>query len=113
MSNDGDMLAYGTDTDGSERYTIAVKNLATGDLLGDRIENTAGGVVWAADDMRFFYVVLDENWRPYQVRLHTLGEPVESDSVIYAESDPGFFVGAVAHLVGGVRRSQRGRPCYF
>ncbi len=93
VSNDGAMLAYGTDTDGSERYTIAVKNLATGDLLGDRIENTAGGVVWAADDMRFFYVVLDENWRPYQVRLHTLGEPVESDSVIYAESDPGFFVG--------------------
>ena len=93
VSNDGDMLAYGTDTDGSERYTIAVKNLATGDLLEDRIENTDGGVVWAADDTRFFYVVLDENWRPYQVRLHTLGEPVETDSIIYAEADPGFFVG--------------------
>ncbi len=93
VSNDGDMLAYGTDTDGSERYTIAVKNLATGDMLEDRIENTAGGVVWAAEDTSFFYVVLDENWRPYQVRLHTLGEPVEDDAVIYEESDPGFFIG--------------------
>ena len=93
VSNDGDMLAYSTDTDGSERYTIAVKDLTTGDLLKDKIENTAGGVVWATDDTCFFYVVLDENWRPYQVRLHTLGEPVESDSVIYAETDPGFFVG--------------------
>ncbi len=93
VSNDGALLAYGTDTDGSERYTIVVKNLTTGDLLGDSIENTAGGVVWVAEDASFFYVVLDENWRPYQVRLHTLGEPVESDSVIYAESNPGFFVG--------------------
>lgn len=92
VSNDGNMLAYGTDTDGSERYTIAVKNLATDDLLEDRIENTAGGVVWADGATSFFYVVLDENWRPYQVRLHTLGEPAESDSVIYAETDPGFFV---------------------
>ena len=93
VSNDGDMLAYSTDTDGSERYTIAVKDLTSGDLLEDKIENTAGGVVWATDDTCFFYVVLDENWRPYQVCLHTLGEPVESDSVIYAETDPGFFVG--------------------
>ena len=93
VSNDGALLAYGTDTDGSERYTIVVKNLTTGDLLGDSIENTAGGVVWVTEDTSFFYVVLDENWRPYQVRLHILGEPVESDSVIYAESNPGFFVG--------------------
>ena len=34
VSNDGDMLAYSTDADGSERYTIAVKDLTTGDLLG-------------------------------------------------------------------------------
>ena len=93
VSNDGDMLAYGTDTDGSERYTIAVKDLTTGDLLEDMIENTAGGVVWAADCTSFFYIVLDDNWRPYQVRLHTLGEPVETDSIIYAETNPGFFVG--------------------
>ena len=92
VSNDGNMLAYGTDTDGAERYTLAVKDIETGDLLGDRIENTAGGVVWAKGDTSFFYVVLDENWRPYQVRLHTLGDPVESDSVIYEETDPGFFV---------------------
>ena len=92
VSNDGALLAYSADTDGSERYTMAVKSLDTGEMLGDRIENTAGGVVWDAGDTSFFYVVLDENWRPYQVRLHTLGEPVESDSVIYEESDPGFFV---------------------
>ncbi len=92
VSNDGALLAYSTDTEGSERYTMVVKSLDTGDMLEDSIENTAGGVVWVAEDTRFFYIVLDDNWRPYQVRLHTLGEPAESDTVIYAESDPGFFV---------------------
>ena len=92
VSNDGALLAYSTDTDGSERYTMVVKSLDTGDMLADTIRDTIGGAVWSADDASFFYAVVDENWRPWQVRLHTLGEPVEQDAVIYEETDPGFFV---------------------
>ena len=93
VSNDGSLLAYSADTNGSERYTIVVKNLDNGELLEVEIENTTGGAVWSADDTSFFYTVVDENWRPWQVRLHVLGEPVEQDSVIYEEADSGFFVG--------------------
>jgi oligopeptidase B len=35
--------------------------------------NTSGGVVWAADSSTFFYVELNDNLRPYRVRLHRLG----------------------------------------
>ncbi len=92
VSNDGSLLAFSTDTDGSERYRIVVKDLGTGEMLKDEIEETTGNAVWAADDASFFYTVVDANWRPWQVRRHVLGEPVNQDSVVYEETDPGFFV---------------------
>ena len=92
VSNNGSLLAYSTDTDGSERFRMVVKNLDTGEMLEDEVENTVGGAVWASDDASFLYTLVDENWRPWQVRLHILGEPVEQDSVVYEELDPGFFV---------------------
>ena len=92
VSHGGGLLAYSTDTDGSERYRLFVKDLKAGELLEDVIDNTLGGAVWTADDSALLYVVVDENWRPYQVRRHVLGQPVESDSVVYEEHDPGFFV---------------------
>ena len=92
VSYSGSLLAYSTDTDGSERFRMVVKNLDTGEMLEDEVENTIGGAVWASDDASFLYTVVDDNWRPWQVRLHMLGEPVEQDSVVYEEPDPGFFV---------------------
>ena len=92
VSNNGSLLAYSTETDGSERFRMVVKNLDTGEMLEDEVENTVGGAVWASDDASFLYTLVDENWRPWQVRLHILGEPVEQDTVVYEEPDPGFFV---------------------
>ena len=92
VSNDGSLLAYSTDTNGSERYRIVVKDLGTGEILKDEIEDTTGSTVWAADDKSLFYTMVDANWRPWQVRRHVLGEPVNQDSVVYEETDPGFFV---------------------
>ena len=96
VSNDGSLLAYSTDTDGSERYRMVVKNLDTGEMLKDEIEGTIRSAVWTADDSSFFYTVVDDNWRPWQVRRHILGEPVEQDTVVYEETDPGFFIGVSA-----------------
>ena len=93
VSNDGSLLAYSTDMDGSERYRMVVKHLDTGEMLGDEIEETVESAVWAADDSSFFYTVVDSNWRPWQVRRHVLGEPAQQDAVVYEEKDPGFFVG--------------------
>ena len=92
VSNEGSLLAYSADTNGSERFRMVVKDLRTGNLLEEEIEDTIGGAVWAADDASFFYTVVDENWRPREVRHHVLGEPVGQDAVVYVEDDPGFFV---------------------
>ena len=92
VSNDGSLLAYSTDTNGSERFRMVVKDLGTGKLLEEEIEDTIGGAVWDADGGSFFYTVVDENWRPREVRRHVLGEAVERDAVVYVEDDPGFFV---------------------
>ena len=93
VSNSGSLLAYSADTNGSERFTLAVKNLETGELLPDAIPEMRGRAVWATDDSSFFYTTMDDSGRPWQVRRHTLGQPVDSDPVIFEEPDPGFFVG--------------------
>ena len=93
VSNRGTLLAYSTDTDGSERFTMVIKDLETGEILEDEIKGTIGSAVWAADDESFFYTLVDENWRPWQVRRHVAGQAVDRDSVVYEETDPGFFVG--------------------
>jgi oligopeptidase B len=93
VSPDAALLAYGTDNDGSERYVIRIRDLNTGEPVGEAIRNTSGGVVWAADSGTFFYVELNDNLRPYRVRLHRLGKPPEDDPIVYEEEDPAFFVG--------------------
>ena len=93
VSHDGRLMAYSTDASGAERFTLRIKDLDTGELLGEIIENTSASPVWSADDGSFFYAIVDENWRPYQVRRHVLGTPVEDDAIVYEEHDPGFFVG--------------------
>lgn len=93
VSPDDQLLAYSSDINGSERFTLVVKNLITGELLSDRIENTGGSVAWASDSKSFLYVTVDEHWRPNRVLHHVLGTEPTNDRVVYEESDPGFFVG--------------------
>ena len=93
ISNNGTLLAYSADTDGSERFRMIVKDLETDRIVEDEIEGTMGNAVWDSSDSSFFYTVVDESWRPWQVRRHILGQPANRDIVVYEETDPGFFVG--------------------
>ncbi len=93
VSPDHRLLAYSTDTIGAETYTVFVKNLASGELLHDRIENTAYSLEWAADNKTLFYTVQDEAKRPFKVFRHKLGDKQESDPQIYHEKDEHFEIG--------------------
>jgi oligopeptidase B len=91
VSPDHRLLAYSTDLEGDESYTIYVRNLETGELLPDRIANTYYTLEWANDNRTFFYTVLDEAKRPYRAFRHELG--AASDVLVYEESDGRFTLG--------------------
>jgi oligopeptidase B len=93
VSNDGKLLAYAIDDNGSERFTIRVKNLATGEHLPDTIPGMLSEIVWTADDSAFFYGLANEQWRTDNARLHKLGTDPAADVELYHEHDEGFRVG--------------------
>jgi oligopeptidase B len=92
QSPDHRRLAYATDLNGSEIYTIRVKDLAQDRLLDDTIANAHGSLAWANDGETFFYTVLDDNHRPSRVYRHRIGQDPAADVLVYEEPDAGFFV---------------------
>jgi oligopeptidase B len=94
VSPDHRLLAYSTDVEGDEAYTIYVKDLESGEALADRIPNTYYTLEWANDNRTFFYTVLDEAKRPYRAFRHELGA-VEPDTLVYQEDDGRFNLGLV------------------
>lgn len=94
VSPDHRLLAWSSDVDGSEMYTLRVRDLATGDDLVDVLEDTTwGGTAWSADSTTLFYVTADEQMRPCTVWRHRLGTSQSDDVVIYDEPDERFYVG--------------------
>ncbi|MGN6277245.1 MAG: S9 family peptidase [Sphingomonas sp.] len=93
VSNDGTLLAYAIDDNGSERFTIYVKNLETGEHLREVIPGMLSEIVWTADDSAFLYGLANAQWRTDNARLHRLGTPIEDDIELYHEDDEGYRVG--------------------
>lgn len=94
VSSDGRKLAYSVDDNGSERFTARIKDLTTGDLLGDEIPGTLSALIWVAGDTGIVYSLANEQWRTDNARLHWLGQPLTADVELYHEDDEGFRVGA-------------------
>ena len=92
VSIDGRLLAYSVDVTGGERFTLLIKDLTTGELLPDRIEDTAYGVAWA-EDSHVFYTRADEAWRPHVVLRHRLGTDPAEDVTVLTEPDERFWLG--------------------
>lgn len=101
VTDDGTLLLYATDTAGDERYTLRVRDLATGEDLPDVVEQTAPGALFAPDGEHVFYLTLDEAWRPWRVWRHRLGTPGSDDVVVFEEPDERYWVGV------GLSRSKK------
>ncbi len=94
VSDDGDLLAYSTDTTGFRQYTLHIKDLRTGEVLADQAERV-GSVVWTADNRTLFYSVEDEETkRQFQLYRHVVGTAQAADVLVYEEADERFNVGA-------------------
>ena len=101
VSNDGNLLTWSSDCDGSEHFTLRIRDLTTGKDLHDLIPDTAwGGTAWSADDQWLFYVTPDEQMRPWQVWRHRVGTSNTEDVLVFEEPDERFFVGVGATRSG-------------
>jgi len=93
VTEDGTLLAYCEDNAGDERFTLRIKDLGTGALLPDEVPDVFYGLSFSPEGTRVYYTVVDDSWRPYQVRAHTLGTPVADDVVVYQEDDVAMWTG--------------------
>lgn len=92
ISPDHKYLAYSLDHNGYETFTLLFKDLETGEILEDKIENTCVTGEWSVDTSTFFYTVLDSAQRPYQIFSHKLKTDSKEDKLIYHEKDEAFYV---------------------
>jgi oligopeptidase B len=92
VSPDHRLLAYSVDTSGAEEFTLYIKDLATGELLSERIERTSHSVAWANDSRTLFYTVLDQARRPCRLYRHVVGQDSAEDALVYFEPDAAFFL---------------------
>ena len=90
ISDNNQIVAIGEDTVSRRIYHIQFKNLATGEMLTDRLDNTTGGVTWAADNKTIFYSQKDETLRSYKIYRHILGTDQKDDVLIFHEEDTTF-----------------------
>jgi oligopeptidase B len=87
VSPDNKLIAFGVDTLSRRKFNIYFKNLETGEIYSDILENTTGGAAWTNDNKTVFYTSRDHTLRSYKIFRHTLGEDPQNDKEIFHEDD--------------------------
>lgn len=91
MSPNHEIMAYAVDTVGRRFFTIYFKDLKTGKMLPDKIENVRANLVWANDNETVFYseqhpeTLRTEKIYRYNLKTH-------KKEMIYFEKDETFSV---------------------
>lgn len=94
ISPDNRLLAYSYNTAGDERYQVRVKDLKTGEYLGDVLEDVQREISFSADGKSLMYALLEKDkWHAKNINVHVLGTKQSNDKSVYYEADDGFFVG--------------------
>ena len=93
-SPDGKLLATLVDDNGSERFQLRIRDLATGKDIETVTKVGIGSPVWTSDSRGVVFTEVNDNWRSYRARYHRLGAPTSGDVTLYEEKqDIGFSVG--------------------
>ncbi|QQS32469.1 MAG: S9 family peptidase [Acidobacteriota bacterium] len=101
-SDDGNLLAFATDTTGYRQYLLQVKDLRTGEILSDTIERVTSAE-WSPDGKYLFVGQEDEvSKRSDKIWRHELG--TKNTELIFEEKD--------VYFNSGVGRSRDGQM-YF
>ncbi len=92
ISPDNKLAAFSVDTVSRRKYILQIKNLETGELLSDKVDNTAGNSVWADDNKTLFYSKQDDvTLRSDKIFRHGLGNS-GPDTLIFNETDETFGI---------------------
>jgi oligopeptidase B len=93
VSSDNQFVAFAVDTVGRRIYKVQIKNLITGEIFADTIENTSGDSTWANDNQTLFYTRQDEKTlRSDKVFKHKLNTDASNDILVYFEKDDTYSV---------------------
>jgi len=91
ISSDNKMLCFGVDNVSRRIYTLYFKNLETGEVLEETIENTTGEATWANDNKILFFTQMEaDTLRDHKIFRYELGSKNEVE--IYHEADDTFGV---------------------
>ena len=93
VSPDHKLIATLVDDDGSERFKLRIRDLASGRDIETVSEVAIGQPVWTSDSKAIVFTEVNEHWRSDKAKLHRLGGDPDDALVLYEETDDkGFSV---------------------
>ena len=94
VSPNGKLLATLADYDGSERFELRIRDLATGKDIETVTKVGIAQPVWTSDSGGIVFTEVNDNWRSYRAQYHRLGGKPEDAITLYEETEElGFSVG--------------------
>ena len=86
------LVAFGVDVKGSEKFSVRVREIETGEEVIARLENVGSDLVWLPDSKSFLYVCVDQNHRPASIWQYFLAGADEKHKKLYEETNPQYFL---------------------
>ena len=93
VSYNDKLLGYSLDLKGSEYFTIYIRDISSGKLITEKLEETSGSITFSLDDEYFFYSKLDKFHRPRKIFRHKIGSSIKDDEFVFEEKSEAFTVG--------------------
>ncbi len=93
VSMDNKLLAWAEDTVGRRQYVLKVKDIATGKILEDQVQNVEPNLIWGDDNRSIYYIEKDPvTLLSKRVKVHVLGTPASADKLVYEEKDDTYYM---------------------
>src|SRR4030095_8259424 len=87
VSRDGKLLATLVDDDGSERFKLVVRDLATDKDIETVTEVGIGNPVWTSDSKGLVFTEVNDQWRRYRAQYHRIGDDPAKAVTLFEEVD--------------------------
>ncbi|MDJ1407752.1 MAG: S9 family peptidase [Candidatus Midichloria sp.] len=92
VSPDHKKIAYLADYSGDERYMVYVKDIESGEIIENNVDDVIGNIEWDELGKGFFYTPAGNFWRAERIYYHEIGKEKKDDKLLYQEKDNTFSV---------------------